>query len=153
ETIKVKGGADVEFVVRSTGHGVVVSDFVRSASDTPPGHVLALASPGILRTERTSQAIFDINTAHNWQEFTAALRNWDAPVQNFVYADVDGNIGFTSVGKIPKRRSGQGWLPQPGWSGEADWDGYVADADLPRALGSPQGFFANANNRIVPDSF
>jgi penicillin amidase len=115
--------------------------------------VLALASPGLLRTERTSQAIFEINAARNWQDFTTALKNFDAPVQNFVYADVDGNIGFTSVGKLPKRKSGQGWLPQPGWSGEFDWDGYVADEDLPRALGSPHGYFANANNRIVPDNF
>ena len=37
------------------------------------------------------------------------------PAQNIVYADVDGNIGYQSPGRIPVRGKGDGTWPAPGW--------------------------------------
>jgi penicillin G amidase len=54
---------------------------------------------------------------------------------------------------VPKRAKGDGWLPQPGWTGEYDWTSYVPFADLPHALDPPNGTIVNANNRIVPDGY
>ena len=47
------------------------------------------------------------------------------PGQNFVYADVDGNIGYQAAGKLPIRRNYQGDVPVDGSSGENEWDGYI----------------------------
>ena len=40
------------------------------------------------------------------QQFVMLL---NAPAQNFVYADVQGNIGWYAAGRIPIRRTGDGW--------------------------------------------
>ena len=36
---------------------------------------------------------------------------WDVPSQNFVYADVDGNIGYQAPGLVPIRAKGDGTGP------------------------------------------
>ena len=48
-----------------------------------------------------------INTAHDWAQFHAALADWRAPTQNFVYADDRGHIGAISAGYYPEVRRGQ----------------------------------------------
>jgi penicillin G amidase len=151
EIIHTKDGAEVSLDIRSTRHGVVISDLQRGGGTE--GHVLALAMPAFTQTDRTAQALFALNRAGTWQDFTIALRDWLGPVQNIVYADTSGNIGIYTPGLIPKRKSGDGWLPQPGWNGEADWDGFVAFNELPHALNPPGGRIVNANNRVVPEDF
>ena len=78
-----------------------------------------------------------------------ALRDWDVPSQNFVYADVDGNIGYQMPGGSPSGRSGDGLLPVPGWTDEYEWTGYIPFDELPRAYNPPAGFIATANNAVV----
>ncbi len=154
ETIKVRGEPDVVVTVRATRHGPVISDALRGLADAAPaGHVLALSSPAVYQTDRTAEAVFRLNRARNWQEFLEALQTWHAPMQNIVYADTDGHIGFIAPALLPRRKAGDGRLIQPGWSGEFDWDGFAAFDDLPRALDPPNGRLVNANNRIVNDSF
>jgi penicillin amidase len=51
------------------------------------------AEPGIFQFP-----ILDIDRADNWQEFTAAISRFPGPGSNFVYADVDGNIGYHAAG-------------------------------------------------------
>ena len=55
-----------------------------------------------MRIRRSSRSC-ELNEARNWNEFTAALRDFVAPSQNFVYADVDGHIGYYAPGRIPIR--------------------------------------------------
>ncbi len=75
------------------------------------------------------------------------------PSQNFVYADVDGNIGYQMPGEIPIRGRGDGSLPQPGWESSADWRGQIPFEDLPWAYNPPAGYIATANNRVVGPSY
>ena len=58
-----------------------------------------------------------LNAARNWDEFLDALKVYQTPTQNFVYADVDGDIGFFSPGLLPTRKSGDGLAPVDGASG------------------------------------
>ncbi|MBI3452678.1 MAG: penicillin acylase family protein [Rhodospirillales bacterium] len=151
ETIKVRGEPDETFVARQSRHGVVLSDVNRAAGTiAAKDHVLALAWPGLSGADRTPDALFAINRANSWGEFVAALSDWQAPMQNIVYADIDGNIGSYSPALVPQRKSGDGWLPQPGWTGASDWVGFVPFADLPHAFNPAAGWIANANNRIAP---
>ena len=50
-------------------------------------------------------AFYKINHAHNWNEFRDGLEIFHSPGQNFVYADIEGNIGYTAGVKLPKRKS------------------------------------------------
>jgi penicillin G amidase len=46
----------------------------------------------------TIDAILSLNDARNWQDFRQALFHFTLPVQNIVYADIEGNIGFRTAG-------------------------------------------------------
>ena len=47
------------------------------------------------------------------------------PQQNMAFADRQGAIGMISPGLVPIRRSGDGRLPVPGWTGDFDWVGTI----------------------------
>jgi penicillin G amidase len=154
EEIGVRGGAPVTLAVRETRHGPVISDLGgRYAETAAPGSVLALEATFLEGEDRTADALWRVNRAGNWDAFRDALRDFVAPQQNMVYADVDGNIGFFAPGHVPIRGKGDGWLPAPGWSGEYDWTGYIPFDQLPAAFNPPAGRILSANNKIVPDSY
>jgi len=152
ETIAVKGAAPVELTIRETRHGPVLSDALPPGM-AEPGFVLALAATFAIPDDRSAQAIWEMNRATDWPSFQAALRHFVGPMQNIVYADVDGTIGFIAPGLVPIRRDGQGWLPAPGWTGDYDWTGFIPFDALPHAVNPPSGHLVSANNKIVPDTY
>ena len=99
------------------------------------------------------EAILGINTAANWGEFRDALSMWDVPSQNFIYADIDGNIGYQMPGRIPIRADGDGRTPVPGWNSEYEWTGYIPFDQLPNRFNPPEGYIVTANNAVVDDSY
>lgn len=149
EIIKVKGAADEDFVVRSTRHGPVISDTRQIAP--APGHVLSLAWTAALPDDRTAEVLLEINRALTGEELKAVLKNFAAPQQNIVYADVAGTIGFVAPGRIPVRRNlyDRSRLPVPGWTDNADWIGMVSFDDLPQASNPSTGWIATANNDVT----
>lgn len=150
ETIRVDGGADVALTVRSTRHGPVVSDAVANAAAAAPDQtVLALASPVLSADDHTAEALFRMAEATDASGFIEALRGFDAPQQNVAFADVDGRIGLISAGRVPIRRSGDGFLPAVGWTGEQDWLGWAPFEALPATVDPATGVLVNANNRVV----
>jgi penicillin G amidase len=154
EQIPVKGQAPVTLTVRATRHGPVISDLTGSATMQPePGTVLALQTTFLIDDDRSSEAQWRVGLARGWPSWIEALRLFTAPMQNMVYADRDGNIGFFAPGQIPKRKKGNGTVPVPGWTGEYDWSGWVPFEELPQAFNPPAGHIATANNKIVPDSY
>jgi len=153
EVIRVRRATPVTLTIRTTRHGPVISDLAVPPGVAPTGDILALQATFLAGEDRTPQALWEVNRASNWEEFNAALTNVVAPQQNIVYADVDGNIGFTAPARIPIRGAGDGWLPAPGWSGEHDWTGFIPFAELPRAFNPPNGRFVSANNKIVGDDY
>ena len=148
ETIKVKGAADKVIDVRITRHGPLISDAIEGT-----GEPLAFRWTALDADDSTLEAFLNINRARDWSSFTEALRGYKAPMQNFVYADVDGNIGYYAPGALPIRAAGDGAAPAPGWTGEYDWQGYVPFEELPHTYNPPQGYIASANNRVVGEGY
>lgn len=72
---------------------------------------------------------------------------------SFVYADVEGNIGFHAAGHIPVRNSGDGTLPTEGWGGSTEWSGSLRLEDMPQAFNPPSNFIVAANHRPVPAEY
>ncbi|RMF78125.1 MAG: penicillin acylase family protein [Chloroflexi bacterium] len=97
------------------------------------------------------QASLLLNQASNWQEFRTALSYWDTPAQNFVYADVEGNIGYQLPGRIPIRAADHsGLLPVDGSTDAFEWRGFLPYDSLPRILNPQRDYIATANQAIVP---
>jgi penicillin amidase len=145
EVIHRKGQPDVTVEVLLTRHGPIISELV-------PGETRQLALRWTLY-EGTRNPFFEVNSAQSWQEFRLAFSKFDAPGQNVVYADVDGNIGYQATGKIPIRASGDGSLPENGNDNLQDWIGYIPFEELPTVFNPPSGIIATANSRITPDRY
>jgi len=145
ETIKVKGGADVSLDIAVTRHGPIVTGLL-------PGETRQLALRWTLY-DGARVPFFNVDSAQNWQQFVQAFSEFDAPGQNVVYADVDGNIGYHATGKIPIRASGDGSLPEDGSNDEHEWTGYIPYDKLPSIFNPGSGIIATANSRITPDKY
>jgi penicillin amidase len=94
-----------------------------------------------------------VDSAQKWDEFRRAFSQLDAPGQNVVYADVEGNIGYQATGKIPIRAAGDGSLPEDGSDNAHEWVGYVPFEKLPSVFNPALGIIATANSRITPDGY
>ncbi len=156
----MNGGAPVELDVRITRHGPLVSDAINAnnaaASDQPkraPIEPLAFRWTALDESDDTVVAFLRLNEARNWDEFTAALRHFVVPSQNFVYADVDGHIGYYLPGRIPIRASGDGSSPADGWTGEMEWTGWIPFDELPHVYDPPDHFIVTANHRPAPPDY
>ena len=76
------------------------------------------------------------------------------PSQNFVYADVNGNIGYQMPGRIPIRPAGyDGLLPTSATSDADVWQGFIPFDDLPRILNPARDYIVTANQAVVPIAY
>jgi penicillin amidase len=144
EIIRVKRQSPVELVVWVTRHGPV---FLNEGNQLMALRWTA-SQPGIIQFP-----ILDIDRARNWPEFIQALERYPGPGSNFVYADVDGNIGYHAAGKLPKRHGYRGDVPVDGASGDFDWDGYIPFGELPSVYNPPSGVIATANQDPFPPDY
>jgi penicillin amidase len=152
ETIHVKGGADVRLMIRATRHGPILSDVNADLADfAGPGKAVALAFTGLGDRDTTAEAMLRVNSARNWGEFLDALRLYQTPTQNLVFADVSGDIGFLNPGLVPLRKSGLGLVPVEGASADFDWTGAIPFEEWPQLHNPETGFAFNANNANFPD--
>lgn len=145
EIIHVKGKPDVVVDVALTRHGPIVTDLV-------PGETRKLALRWTLY-DGIHNPFFAVNSARNWADFQQAFSQFDAPGQNVVYADVDGNIGYHATGKVPIRTAGDGSLPEDGSDNAHEWVSYIPFEKLPSVFNPSSGIIATANGRIAPKKY
>jgi penicillin amidase len=160
ETITVKGGPPLQLTVRVTRHGPIVSDAINAINEASPKtpkparlDPLAFRWTSLDQDDTTLESFLALNEARNWEEFCAALRQFVAPSQNFVYADVNGHIGYYAPGRIPIRAGGDGSRPSDGWTGDTEWTGWVPFAELPHLYDPPDHFIVTANHRPAPPDY
>ena len=145
ETIRVKGQAPVEYLAKYTRHGPVLYENA--------GRHRAFALKWIGSEVGGAGYLGSLNVmqAKNWNEFNAGIaKSWYLPSHSLVYTDVEGNIGYRGVAYTPIRKSWDGLLPVPGKDGKYEWEGNVPFDDLPLSFNSPKGYYASANNDVVP---
>jgi penicillin G amidase len=151
EEIKVRKsftGSETEVVpldVTVTRHGPIV--FEKS------GLRYALRWTALDQGVQDFRGFAALNRARNWTEFRAALKDYAGPMQNMVYADVDGHIGYYAAGRVPIRKSGDGSTPYDGATDAGEWTGYIPFDQLPQLFDPPSGMIVTANQRIVGSSY
>jgi penicillin amidase len=158
EEIGVRGRPEPEILeVRETRHGPVLDSYMVGLADFEVieggiEETYALRWVGADHGARPS-TVHRLNTASNFEEFRSALAEWSCPGQNFVYADVDGNIGYQCTGWHPRRARGDGSIPVPGWSEEFDWVDFVPFEEMPWAYNPESGFICTANAKPYDDAY
>ena len=146
EPIRVREGSlssswrTVDHVVRVTRHGPLVTIGARQ---------YALRWTALQDDAVELTAFARLQRAGNWDEFRDAVRTFPGPAQNFVYADVDGHIGWYAAGRMPIRRGGDGARPYRGASADGVWLGFVPFDEMPHVFDPPSGRIVTANNRLV----
>ncbi|MDT4955881.1 MAG: penicillin amidase [Acidobacteriota bacterium] len=147
EEIKVrKGFADssteiVPLDVTITRHGPIIFE--------KDGKRYALRWTALDATLDNATGFEALNRARNWKEFVSSLSSYVGPMQNMVYADVDGHIGHYAAGRVPIRKSGDGFVPYDGSTDAGEWSGFIPYDKLPHLFDPPSGIIVTANQRIV----
>jgi penicillin amidase len=144
EVIHVRGGQDVSLDVNFTAHGPLINPLLTKDS-TPLSLRWTLYDTTLNRIP-----LYELNTASNWQEFSAALASWSWPTQNVVYADDQGHIAYHAAGRIPIRPAGL--MPVPIADNAHEWQGYIPFDSVPNTSDPPSGFLATANSRVTTES-
>jgi penicillin amidase len=96
------------------------------------------------------QALLLLNRAGSWEEFTSSLRTWASPPLAFLYADVEGNIGFFPAGEIPVRTAHDGTLPVDGATDANEWQGSIPHELKPMIFNPEGGILVSANHSMLP---
>jgi penicillin amidase len=146
ETLSVRGGGDEPVEVVETHHGTIIAGSVAG------GYGIALADPGTTPT-RWVDATYEAMKATTAEDFQTAMVDWTDRVNNYPYADVQGNFGYTLRGRIAIRGETNGWGPVAGWSGQHEWRGVIAPAELPRAHNPAIGWVVTCNQRVVDEHY
>jgi penicillin amidase len=143
--IAIKGAKPLQFDQWITRHGPVF------LNDEGQQYALRWAASD---SDGFDFPFLDIDRARNWTEFTAAIARYPGPGQNFVYADIDGNIGYHATGRLPIRPPNcSGDLPADGAAGDCEWQGYIPFDDLPQFFNPAAGMIVTANQNPFPPDY
>jgi len=146
EVVTTRWWFDSDVTIRDTPYGPILSD----AEILPKrdGEMFALKWIGHYPSDEIT-AMLAVNRARNWDEFRTALEGFSISPQNFLFADVRGNIGQVTATHLPRRsKELPADLVRP-MSDATAWREIVTSRDLPSAYNPSAGFLASANNRAA----
>jgi penicillin amidase len=147
ERIPVKGRPAAEVELKFTRHGPVLWE------DRAGNRAVALRWAGAEPGTAGYLGSLSLNRARNAKEFRAAVERCRLPALNYVFADLEGNIGWVAGGLIPVRKNWTGLLPVPGHTGRYQWQGFLPLSELPQAFNPARGWIATANHNILPPGY
>ena len=143
ETIAVRGAEPVSLTIGLTPLGPIIAE--------RPGTAITLRAASLLPGSPVGLEYVRLSLATDWASYRAAIRFavWGS---NYMYADVDGNIGWQCGGRAPRRRHHDGLMPVPA-EGPYEWDGLIPIDALPSEYNPARGWIASANQMPFPPDF
>ncbi len=150
EVIKVKDADDELVEIRFTKHGPVISDIYPNSA-LLNNEVISMKWTGY-ELSNELRTMYEASWATNFQQFKDALTHYGVPGMNFMYGDVEGNIGMFSTAKLPVR-SGNKVTLRRGWVPEDDWQGFIPHEEMPYVINPAKGWIANANNKLTTENY
>jgi penicillin amidase len=143
DSIAIRGGESRSFEILESRHGPLIAG--------GNGFALALRSVQFAETDTSFDCLPRMTRAKTVAELFEATRGWGLIDHNLVAGDIKGGIGHLVRARVPRRPRDNGWLPVPGWTGEHEWQGWIAHEDMPVVIDPPGGIIVTANNRVVAD--
>jgi len=141
ETIAVKGAEPVTVEIPWTHWGPIIGE---NSNGRPLAfHWLAHD------VTATDLSFVRLENAHTVADAIAIAHRAGMPAHNFVVADTAGQIGWTIIGRLPKRVGFDGRLPTTWSYGDRRWDGLLPPDEVPAVVTPPGGRLWTANNRVV----
>ena len=136
ELIRVAGGENVEFEVRSTLHGPLISDSVSM-------WWTYMQYPDNLIQE----AFYGLSRAESMEEVQHAASLVHSPGLNIMHGDIDGDIAWWAAAKLPIRSAtADSKSIQDGSLAENDILGWYDFSKNPQTINPDRGFIFSTNN-------
>lgn len=147
ETINVRWGEPVEFEVRSTPHGPLVTSLLERFEDYK-GPEVALWWVWQHVDYTDVMAFYRMGKANDLKSFEEAVSFITSPGINVSYADRNGNIAWWAAGKLPIRPAHvNSKMMLDGASGLDEIQGYLPFDQNPKLINPPSGYIVTANNK------
>jgi penicillin amidase len=158
DTIKVRGGIDiydtVAYVSIPQGNGSVLAPVVYDRTFSKElSHNKAIALRWTAHdSSNEGMTFYKLNRAKNYDDYLDAIKTYQCPAQNFVFASKAGDIAIWQQGKFPARWYGQGLYLMPGIDSSYGWQGFIPQNENPHAH-IDSGFLESANQRPVDSAY
>lgn len=151
ERIGIKGGGEKTDTVLYTLHGPVMHD----PSFPDPAKTGKLLACTWMAHRGTNEllSLYLVNRAGDYERFTQAIQHFECPAQNFVYADISGNIAMWGQGRFINKWKGQGRFVMNGADTGTLWGDTIPMAENPHVLNPPQGYVASANQQVTDSTY
>jgi penicillin amidase len=155
EQIPVKGAKPETLRVIRTPRGSVVArsdDADASIFEPVPvvGRANALSFAATWLERRPTRSLLGFHRVKSFDDFRAVCAKSAGCSYSLIYADRE-TVGWVLAAEVPKRKSGFGSVPLPGWLSDVGWDGVVPSDELPWSRNPDTGFVCCANNKPVAD--
>lgn len=144
EVIEVKGQAEVVEEILMTPRGPVVGPALA-------GHPDAISLAATWARPAPYRGLYSVHRVRSLAELRQLFEDGClVSAASLVYADRE-TIGWQLAMDVPRRKSGAGHLPIPGWQEDEGWEDELVPFDqMPWCEDPAAGFVATANNQPVP---
>lgn len=119
--------------------------------DAPSGKAYLLKWSGFELSGAGLSDFIRMMGATSVQEMDWILSKVELPNFNFVFADVQGNIGYRSIGRIPRRAAKEYGVKRAASVPLRGWE-VLFTSEMPHLINPERGWIATANNRSWPES-
>jgi penicillin amidase len=154
EVINIRGeGPEIDTILY-TVHGPVVYENPaqkpkKAYSNVPVGNALRWIAHD---PSEDIMTFYYLDRAKNYADYRAALKNFTAPAQNFIFASAN-DIAITANGKFPLKYKEQGKYILDGSDTANDWHGWIPFEQNPTVKNPPRGFVSSANQSSTDTTY
>jgi penicillin G amidase len=93
--------------------------------------------------------LLDLEQTRSVEDAIGAAANFGIPGQNFLVADINGHIGWTIAGRLPRRGEATPGVPQLSTDASVGFAGWLSPQDQPHVVDPVSGFLWSANARVI----
>ncbi len=145
ECVEVKGGTSICDTIIYTYWGPIVNEETSAIAM----HWL----PNEHMSDCAINTFLNLSEGENFSDYWDALRSFESPPQNFVFASQEGDIAMKVQGKFPVRQKNQGKFIQSGASTSNAWRGFIPYEQTPFVKNPLRGFVSSANQHSTDPSY
>lgn len=161
EKIKIRGEPSYIDTVIYTHHGPIVWDY---DGQTRRVHNYRRKGGEMVSVGRAlrwlahdesieSLTFYKLNKAKNYQDYVDALKHFTCPVQNFIYADVMGNIALWHAGNSPVKWNDQGRFIMDGTDPIYEWGPPIPHLEKAYSKNPKREFLSSANQHVTDENY
>ncbi len=100
-----------------------------------------------------SIGLYQLLSAKSVKDVREALSHMNFIMLNFVFADIEGNIGWQTSGKLPIRSQGDGTIPYVVKDSQDNWAGWIPFNNMPHLYNPQKGWVGTCNHKTVGSDY